>query len=248
VALVDDLIAAWELDEASGNALDSHGSSDLTDNNTVGSGTGLVYGSARDFENGSTEYFSRADNADLSVTDQDFTFEAWVQTESDPGGKWVLSKGSGANIAYGLLAFSSTWRFRVSSADGFVNDTSVDSGTAVSNGTWYHVMCGHRATANQIWIRVNAGSEVTAAYSAGTYDDTQPFYIGAFNAGTTWDGLIGPVRFWKRDASGDATELYNAGAGRTYAYITGGGGGGFVAFPRPRGLRAGMLALAGGAH
>jgi hypothetical protein len=53
--VIDSLIGDWEMDEASGQALDSHGSNPLTDNNTVGASGGW-----RDFESDNVESFSHA--------------------------------------------------------------------------------------------------------------------------------------------------------------------------------------------
>ena len=40
--LTDDMISFWELEESSGTRADAHGAHTLTDNNTVGQGTGVV--------------------------------------------------------------------------------------------------------------------------------------------------------------------------------------------------------------
>src|SRR6056300_304684 len=50
VVSTTDLVSFWKLDEASGTRVDAFGSNDLTDNNTVGQGTGTVYANAADFE------------------------------------------------------------------------------------------------------------------------------------------------------------------------------------------------------
>ena len=71
------LIAYWTLDEASGTRVDAHGNNDLSDNNTVTSTTGKV-GDAAAFATANSEYLSRADNADLSVGNIDFTFDLWL--------------------------------------------------------------------------------------------------------------------------------------------------------------------------
>ncbi len=94
MALTDNLIAALELDEASGNAIDSHGANDFSDNNTVGAGTGLVHANARDFEAANDEYFSLADNTDLSLSDIDCTVEAWVNLESKDEHKSIYARWS----------------------------------------------------------------------------------------------------------------------------------------------------------
>ena len=72
MALTDSLISYWKLDEASGNATDSHGTNTLTDTNTVTSVAGKI-NTARYFTNANTEFFTLADNASLSTGDIDFT-------------------------------------------------------------------------------------------------------------------------------------------------------------------------------
>ncbi len=61
---------------------------------------------------------------------------------------------------------------------------------------------------------------LTVAMGAGCFFDGG----GSNKDGGTWDGLIDEVGFWKgRVLSGaERTELYNAGAGRDYAYIIAG--------------------------
>lgn len=234
MALSDNLIAAWELDEASGNAIDSHGANDLTDTNTVTTGTGLVYSTARDFEEATDEYFTIADNTDLSTGDIDFTFEAWCKWESNNNYRLILGKSP--NGEFGKPEYNLLIDQDVGQRFGFsINPNGVDPNVGVtannfgntSSGTWYQVICWHDATANQIGIAVNAGTADTTAHSAGVWDSTGAFQIGNGNTAVTrtWDGLIGPVRFWKRVLTSDErTELYNSGAGRTYAYIVGAGG------------------------
>ncbi len=223
MALADNLIAAWELDEASGNAIDSHGSNDLTDTNTVGAGTGLVYGSARDFESGSSEYFALADNADLSTGDIDYTFEVWLKLESSITCT-VLAKREG--YEYGIRNVPGSGGIRFTHGTNEIN-TLFDTLGALSTGTWYQVFAWHDATNNLNGITVNNGTPITSSDAGAAAADGG----GAFNLGRDpvfgepFDGLIGPVRFWKRVVTSDErTELYNAGAGRDYAYITGGGG------------------------
>ena len=56
MALIDSLGGYWKMDEASGDALDSHGSNNLTDNDTVAASTDGKINGARDFEKGFSEY------------------------------------------------------------------------------------------------------------------------------------------------------------------------------------------------
>ena len=77
------LKAFWSLNESSDGSgavtrEDLHGTNDLTDNNTVASGTGLVYSNAADLEVSSGEFLRVTDNEDLTIGDNDCTIVAWV--------------------------------------------------------------------------------------------------------------------------------------------------------------------------
>lgn len=232
MALTDNLVAFWELEEASGTRVDATGrGNDLTDNNTVLQGTGKV-GNCADFELSNSEYLSRADNADLSVGDIDFTIAAWVKLESLVADAAIVAKGGVNDLSYGLDVNSGTtkFRFRVSSAAGFTNLTGVDATTfgVVSETVWYFVVAWHDATANTINIQVNDGTVDSTSYSAGSYDGSAEFRIGAFDFyGAYWDGLIDQVGLWKRTlTSGERTSLYNGGSGLSYAAMGSVGSGG----------------------
>lgn len=214
--------------------------------------TGKVNG-CRDFEAGNSEYFDLADNTDLSTGNVDFTFACWIQLESKGADRDVIAKVSAAGLIEYQLRFqasSDRLQWRVTS-DGTNNFTSLNADVlgAPSTATWYFVVVWHDSVSNVIGISVDAGASNTAPYSAGVFDGTASFVIGREGDRNTdyWDGLVDEVGFWKRVLTSDErTELYNAGAGRDYAYITGGAS--FVPFPRPRGARAGMLTLVGGMH
>ena len=96
MALTDNLISVWEMDEASGDAIDAHGSNDLTDTNTVAAAAGKING-ARDFETGNSECFLLADNTDLSMGDIDFSITAWVQLESKTADRSIVGKYTESN-------------------------------------------------------------------------------------------------------------------------------------------------------
>jgi hypothetical protein len=226
MALTDNLIAFWELEEASGTRVDAHGTNDLTDNNTVLQGTGKVV-SCADFERDNTEYLSRADNADLSTGDIDFTIAAWVTLESFTAAHTVWGKWGSTNGVreYWLYCWTNLDRFQftVQDGDGAVN---ADALGAPSTGTWYFIVCWHDATANTVNIQVNNGTVNSVSYSFGIVDTTAPFHIGANaenGSNHHWDGLIDQVGFWKRVLTADErTELYNSGNGLSYAAMSGG--------------------------
>jgi hypothetical protein len=236
-ALSDNLIACWSLDETSGTRADSVGSNNLTDNNTVLSGTGK-FSNAADFETGNSEYLSIADNTDLSTGNIDFTFAAWVNAESVLGsnsGRYIVSKhGASGNFEWGMTHEdqASVERFR---ANVVANGTSPFVSVAADNlgtpsiATWYYVVFWHDATANTINIQVDNGTANSTAHSAGVFDGNGTFALGAYaqTPSKFFDGMIDEAAFWKRVLTADErTELYNSGTGMACSSIEGGGGGG----------------------
>jgi hypothetical protein len=229
MALTDNLISFWELEEASGTRADSHGSNHLTESaDAVAVATGKV-GNGADFEgaNGSgAEHLFKADVPSLSLSsDQAFTIQAWFNAESDNGGNamgMVSKYDLGSQLEYVLwLSTGVTPMFRV--YDGSGNPTTVTgSVNPVFTGTWYCVHAWHDPDTDVIGIAFNAGTPVTAAHTTGTRNLTAPFVIGAFYTGGvgngTFDGVIDQVGFWKRVLTGaERTQLYNGGAGLSYA-------------------------------
>jgi hypothetical protein len=224
MALTDSLVAYYSLDEASGNAIDAHDDNDLTDSNSVGATTGKVNG-CRDFEAGSSQGFSIADNADLSFGDIDFTIACWLTLESEnPGNVTWCGKANGALYLYYHFG-NDRLAAQVFSAGGFSGqgDVAANNLGAVATATWYYVVFWHDATANTINLQVNNGTADSVSHTTGVFEGDAAFYIGRNEFGSYWDGLIDELGVWKRVLTADErTELYNAGNGRDYAYIAGG--------------------------
>jgi hypothetical protein len=243
MSLLTNLISYWKMDEASGNALDAHGSNELTDTNTVGSAGGKV-NNARDFELSSSEYFTKADNTDLSTGDIDFTISCWVNFESLPGFPGIVTKDGGSpnreyGIYYGAGGGSNRIGFYVSAAGLTIVEIPADTLGSPSVSTWYFIVAWHDAAANTINIQVNNGGVDSLAHSTGVFDGAADFRIGTLLGTEFWDGLIDEVGFWKRVLTSDErTSLYNSGNGKPYSEFgdvalpfirsTGVGGGGVI--------------------
>ena len=228
MALTDNLISFWELEEASGTRVDSVTATgnDLTDNNTVLSATGKV-GNAADFELANSEYLSRADNASVSMGDIDFTITAWVNMESKTEQHPIVSH---YDATRDQRAYQLRYRDEIDRFDFFVDPVGTGSLAArvaadnlgsPSVATWYFVVAWHDATADTINIQVNDGTVNSAAHLTGVLDSTSAFQIGAQSAPSDfWDGLIDQVGLWKRVlTAGERTQLYNSGNGLSYAQM-----------------------------
>jgi hypothetical protein len=233
MALTDNLISYYSLDEASGNAIDAHGSNDLTDNNTVASTTGKV-GNCRDFELGSNEYFEITDPDSLSLVDAttSWTIAFWVNLESKGTTQGLVMKcHGGAVVEYGVEYNTGTDRFRAAIGNGTTSAIeAADVLGSPSLATWYFIVAWYDAVADTINISVNDGAVDSGSFTDGGANITATnFGIGGYGGlpNFTADGLIDEVGVWigRVLTSGERTELYNSGSGRDYAYISGGGGG-----------------------
>jgi hypothetical protein len=222
MALKDDLIAVWcegdnPWDDQHTNALT------LTDNNTVATAAGKI-GTAGDFEEGSSESLSRADEALLSTGDISWTEAVWVKIEDGPGlpssNTYISSKTTGATDERVLLfrATGGENRFRFYIADFAVGVAAATFGLP-STGTWYYLQAQHDAAGDKIRIRVNDGAwDEQATGGTAPTDGTGAFYIGAYGNGGSpgffWDGLINQYAFWKGLKSDeDLNAIYNSGNG-----------------------------------
>jgi hypothetical protein len=229
MALLDNIALFYNGGEASGNLVDSVGSNTLTDNNTVGSASATPHsGTARDFETANSEYFSIADNATVRGGDVDWSWQAWVKPETDINhiilGKDIDTPSNARDYTFDVTA--TTPRLYI---NGGAGGLLVNGNVAVSAGNWYHICCGHSASANELWMIVNNNSAATVGTS-GAVPETSvaPLYVGAraySGAEAYFDGLIYRVGFWKRDIRSDVATLYNSGTPLDYAGMGGGGGG-----------------------
>lgn len=216
------LISHWKLNEASGDAIDAHGSNDATETSgTIASGAGKIDAS-RDFEAADTEYFQKTDNADLSTGNIDFTVCFWCNLESLINNMCAVTKGGFSASSHEYTVYindNGGWNFRLTVGGSSL--VILDSTTTIVTGTWYFVVAWHDATANTLNLQVNNGSVDSKAHSSGVPDSSTAFRIGASAAGLYWDGLIESVSFFKRILTSDErTVLWNNGDGLAYPFDT----------------------------
>ena len=226
--LLNNLIAFWSLEEASGNRADSFGSNTLTDNNTVTQAVGKV-GNAASFVATNSEYLSIADNAALSMGDIDFTIAGWVYLDTKANeviaAKYRTNTNNREYMVYYALSDGATNRFIFLVSPNGVGTTAVVANNfgEPSTGTWYFVVAWHDATANTINIQINNGTANSTAHSTGVFDGTDDFKIGALyttNPIYFWNGRIDQLGIWKRTLTAtEKTWLYNSGNGRSYAEV-----------------------------
>ena len=209
--------AYWNLDEASGNAIDALGNHDLTETSgTIASAEG-----GRDFEAGDTEYFIMASHADVAFADEPFTVGAWVKPESQPAVMRILSKlNTGAGKREYRLDYNDVndrYDFGVSPAGG-TPPTIVTANNygAVPATTRAFVLAWHDPNADKIYIQVDNGTPDEASYSLGCNAGTADFILGCYlnqaSPSSFYDGIMWSAFVYAGVMTADErTAMYNGG-------------------------------------
>lgn len=222
--LEENLISHWKLNEETGTRVDSVGSNDLTDNATVTVALGTIANAAQ-FVTANSEFLNIADNAALSAGDVDFSFAGWVFLDSISTGT-ILAKGASSqltNFEYELRFAAGPVRFEfvVSPNGSGASAVSVTASSfgAPSTGVFIFIVAWHDSVNDTINIQVNNGTIDSTAHSAGVFDGTEDFRIGAFTSGggQAFDGRIDEVTFWKRKLTTiERSFMYNSRKGKTF--------------------------------
>jgi hypothetical protein len=213
IDLLDGLSAYWTLDEESGVRYDSHGSYDLTDNNTVGYATGVI-GNAASFVAANTESLSHVDADGLEAGENGLTISAWIRLNSSVTGYLVSRWISGNNGSSWCLYYSSSngRLYLYESPDG-VNFNSIYQNFSLSEWNFVVAWFGD----GSYHMQINNSSIVTG--TADLYaDSVVNFTIGAAQSTGYSTSYIDEVGLWQRVLTTDErAALYNDGNGLAYS-------------------------------
>ena len=220
-AWLNKLVSYWRLDEASGDALDVHGTNHFIDKNAVGTAPGKVV-TARDFSAASAHYFTLASGSSLSVGDTDFTLACWVRATTLPVGvaACIISKRQplSADSEFRIYLEAGQFKFEVHGPGG---TAVVASNELISAGIWYCLYCQHDPAANEILLSVNNGNFYRTGFQSGLNTNPAiPMTLGQRGDGTEfWNGQIDEVGFWKRRiTAAQRAAFYNRGRGWAYPF------------------------------
>jgi hypothetical protein len=226
--LLTDLISYWELEEASGTRVDSHGSNDLTDTNTVTQATGKV-GNAAQFTRANSETLVKTGPSGLpSGAEAAITVTSWLYFDSigaPSAYPWSIVKSDGSAARFYLARDDTTNKLILTVMWDGSTYAQVTSTPAVTTGTWYFVVAWYDPTANKAYLQINNGTPDEVAFSSGLNTGAVDLYLGSYRNVTGFlDGRIDEVGIWSRVlASDERTSLYNGGAGIGYDDLDGGG-------------------------
>jgi hypothetical protein len=221
MALTDNLIAYWKLDEISGNASDSSGNGyTLTNNNTVGYASGKINNGA-DFGSSNTNKYFSATLIDPDSYNSGFSIGFWVKFNSLASSQKIFSFNdlSWGGIHFRALSSTDT-RFR------FGNGVTSDGGETAytsswSTGTWYYIVMTHSATANKYYV--NGSQVATDTTSVTLANNGTTFNIGRDTGNNEYaNSIVDEFGIWGKELSStEVTALYNSGNGISYPFSAG---------------------------
>lgn len=235
MALTDNLVSYWKLDESSGNASDSVGSNTLTNTNTVTYVAGKINNGA-DFGTANTNKKLTIASA-LGITNGAISISMWVKLNTEiASGTWGFAqKGNATNHVQYIIAYEyngGTRRFVFNRQKQNASNNLVTSNTTMGTTNYYHLVLTYDGTTLEGYV--NGSSIGTLATSGdGASAGINQFDIGegGMFAATSYASIdADEVGIWSRAlTSTEVTSLYNGGAGLQYPFTVANTGIGFFA-------------------
>lgn len=234
-AVVDDMIACWEMDELEGVRYDAFGANHLSDNNTVSSAGAGKTGRAAAMIATNSEYLSVADSAKLSFSGSgdDFTILMWVYQDSSTTGT-LIHKGSvttAPGMEYEIISyFDRTIAIKLATASVVL---SYSAPAWMEQNQWNLV--GLRVDQSESDISIIVANTVSGIQYdqnfggyVSMYDGSGNLCLGALCAAsivTYYSGYMDDVMLSDRALSNaEIAWLYNSGYGRSCAEVIGAAG------------------------
>lgn len=219
MALTDNIVAYWKLDEASGNATDATGNGHtLTPTNSPTYDSGLI-NNGGDFGpgSGSVRKFTTAGN--IGIDGGNITMSAWFfKLSGNTQAGWAVSCGSSVSQVLYYIQYDGTkivlGRWKVPSSNITIN------GSSLTDGSWHHVVLTYNGTTLAGYFDNSpiTGTATSGNGSSGLVSETS---IGNNSqpGASAYRGKIDEVGMWSRAlSSGEVNTLYNSGAGLQYPF------------------------------
>ena len=221
MALIDNLISYWPLNEASGDLLDAHGSNDLTARNSPGATSGVLNG-ARSFVAASNHQFDKAlSGSGLAVGGTDWTLMGWLYLNGTGTSRAICAQITSAYSGGFILQVNASEKLRI---DCSPTGLKIHSATLAAS-TWYHFAVRYDDSAKEIGLAINAGAFETAILGSAIGSAVGSWIIGDRGDaldGFDFDGLLDEMGLWFAWKSNDeVAEHYNGSAGLAYPFSSG---------------------------
>ena len=164
--------------------------------------------------------------ASQSVVDvqKSFTVSAWVYTDAALGSRSAISQGDGVSYSFDLgrnvTNGHKTWMFKVQTADGGADSTSIEalSPDVVTTGQWVLLTGTYDTGTHHIVLYVN-GKQAATAKVPGIWSGSGPLEVGRARYhgvwANFWEGTIGHIQVWDRSLSSTEVAGVKSGAAGT---------------------------------
>lgn len=215
------LLDYYRLDETSGVRFAATSTQDLTDNNTVASGLGIIFNGA-DFELSNSEWLSITDasqtNLDLNSS---FTMCYWYKPESLSDYHIHISKFGSTNNsrAYRIGHSASTALIQIGTSGGSGVNTATWS-HSLSTGVWgYHCYAYSMANGTSTYYYNAASQGTKTGLGTSIANTSSDFELCRSNNPAEYycDGILDEVFILNRVANqSEISTLYNSGIGLSY--------------------------------
>jgi len=211
MSTLDNLIAYWRMDEASGTRYDSVGSMNLAQSGSVGSDTGKL--GTRCATLGATSVGMQASGASLGALNSETVFFAgWYRLDSVSGASakpiamLELNNGGASHLQLAIKYDHTIGKIIAETAD----ETTIAS-PAISVGTWYHILATWNGPLVNLYVNNNGSSDGTHTDRDGHWNVTQ---IAFGNSSSGHSFSVDDWGIWDESPSStDRGDLYNSGSG-----------------------------------
>jgi hypothetical protein len=185
------------------------------------------YDNAASF-NGTNQFLSIPSNSTLTVTGTSFTYAFWANAVNTTFIQLIFNKSSATGVEYRILLLSGLLRFQILPDGGtWEARKEINIGAGAVN-TWNFYVCRYDSSGGgTMGISINGGAfESLGSVGAITQTLSNTLQIANSAEGVTgslYTGQLSSIGFWKKAlTASEVTQLWNNGAGRTYASLDSG--------------------------
>lgn len=209
MALTDNIVSYWKLNESSGNATDELGTNTLTNSAVTYAAAKINNGAV--FNGVSTTYLEKTSHAGVSA----FSFSFWIKFSAWDAADAIIDKYPSAN-GYRIWG-GTTWGGLLLSVTG----TSWVYTWTPTTGVWYHFAWTY-ASGTALLYKDGNTTPVDTKTGLSLTDGSQTLALGNRAAhDQIFNGSLDEVGYWSRAiTSSEVSQLYNGGSGLTYPFTT----------------------------
>lgn len=155
------------------------------------------FGSASLLLDGTGDYVTFPNSADLQIAGQDFTIEAWVRIAATGRVHTITNKRDGSGAEEHSFSIDTSNHFSFSAYSSGAPIATMTGTTALATGAWYHAAASR--SGSNWYLHVGGVLESTATSASAASTNTGVFHVGrdGFNTARDFQGWIDEVRFTK---------------------------------------------------